>query len=59
MLATPKYAKSIKKLSKVGQGVAVFLTQETKHLGWKLGEYVVVEVEEEKEQRIILKKVKL
>jgi len=35
------------------------LTQETKHLGWKLGEYVVVEVEEEKEQRIILKKIKL
>jgi hypothetical protein len=52
-------AKSIKKLAKLGEGTAVFLTQEIGKLGWKQGEYVSVEVIEEKEGEIRLRRVKL
>lgn len=48
--------KSIKKLSKVGEGTAVFLSQEIAELGWKQGEYVSVEIDKD---QIILRKVKL
>lgn len=52
--------KSIKKLSKVGEGVAVFLSQEVKKLGWAQGEYVSVEaVDDGREQKLILKRIKL
>jgi len=52
--------KTVKKLSKVGEGTAVFLTQETKKLAWKQGEYVSVEVSEEsKDSKIILRRIKV
>jgi len=52
--------KSIKKLSKLGEGTAVFLTQEIKKLGWKRGEYVSVEIlDDNREQKIILRLIKI
>ena len=52
--------KAVKKLAKVGEGTAVFLTSEIGLLGWKQGEYVSAEVIDEKgEKKIILKKVSL
>jgi len=52
--------KTIKKLSKVGQGIAVFLSQEAKKLGWKQGEYVSVEaVDDARDQKIVLRKIKI
>lgn len=48
--------KAVKKLSKVGEGTAVFLSQEVRKLGWKQGEYVWVEIVEG--DRLVLKKVK-
>lgn len=52
--------KSIKKLSKLGEGTAVFLTQEIKRLGWKQGDYVSVEtVDDDREQKLVLRKIKI
>ena len=52
--------KSVKKLSKVGEGTAVFLSQEIKKLGWKQGEYVSAEaVDDGREQKIVLRKIKI
>ena len=52
--------KSVKKLSKVGEGIAVFLSQEARKLGWKQGEYVSVEaVDDGKEQKLILKRIRI
>jgi len=52
--------KSVKKLSKVGEGIAVFLSQEAKKLEWKQGEYVSVETTDDgREQKITLRKIKL
>lgn len=53
-----KNPRSIKKLSKVGEGTAVFITQEIKKLAWKQGEYVSVEIlDDGKDAKIILRKV--
>lgn len=52
--------RTVKKLSKVGEGTAVFLSQEVRRLGWKQGEYVSVEVtDDKKEQRITLRRIKI
>lgn len=57
-IAVMATTKSVKKLSKVGEGIAVFLTQEANQLHWKQGEYVSVEIDE-KEKKLILKKVEI
>jgi len=52
--------KTIKKLSKVGEGVAVFLTQEVKKLGWKQGEYVSVEMlDDARDEKLVLRRIKM
>ncbi len=57
MATTPK---TVKKLSKVGEGIAVFLTQEAHALQWKQGEYVAVEVDKDaRDERIILRRIKV
>ncbi len=49
--------KSVKKLSKVGEGTAVFLSQEIRRLGWKQGEYVSVEVPDD--ERIVIRRIRV
>ncbi len=52
--------KSVKKLSKVGEGIAVFLSQEAKILGWKQGEYVSVEIlDEGRDKKVVLRRIAL
>lgn len=52
--------KTIKKLSKVGEGTAVFVTQEIKKLNWKQGDYVSVEIlGEGKDSKIVMKRIAL
>ena len=52
--------KRVKKVSKVGQGLVVFLTQEARILGWTDKDYVSVTVEGEgKQGRLILKRIEV
>ena len=51
-------AKSVKKVSKVGEGFVVFITGEAKALGWTNKDYVSVEIDE-KEKRLILKRIEI
>lgn len=53
-------AKSVKKISKVGQGFAVFVTQECREIGWTDKDYVSVEIQGTgKETKLILKRIEV
>jgi hypothetical protein len=53
-------AKTVKKVSKVGEGLVVFITQEAKSLGWTNSDYVSVAIEGEGRQgRLVLKRIEV
>ncbi|MBI5046345.1 hypothetical protein HZC07_01290 [Candidatus Micrarchaeota archaeon] len=53
-------AKSIKKISKSGEGLVVFITQECKKLHWTNSDYVSVQIEGEgREAKLIMKRIEV
>lgn len=53
-------SKSIKKVSKVGEGLAVFITQEARKLNWTNDDYVSILIEGEgRNAKLILKRIEI
>lgn len=51
-------AKKVKKVSKVGEGLVIFVTQEARVLGWTNSDYVSVQIDGEgKEAKLIIRKI--
>lgn len=53
-----KPAKKVKKVSKVGEGLVIFVTQEARLLGWTNSDYVSVQIDGEgKDAKLIIRKI--
>lgn len=53
-------AKNVKKILRWGNGLAIFITKESRKLGWKKGEFVSVSAIRDRDgERILIRKVKV
>lgn len=53
-------AKNVKKILRWGNGLAIFLTKESKALKWKEGDYISVSaIKDDKGERILIRKVEV